>query len=208
MSAYDNMLDHDDLWGIDVVNNSWGNAYQQYDPRNPVAVATKAVADQGVTVVFAAGNSGSSNGEASLNPFSQSPWVISVAAGTLKHERGEFSSNGFQFDNSLPVGIGAGGQVTRLAAGAVGEEFHAVPTVLLEQHDPGRWPSIAIRCRQRGGVVEGRIARRGIGEPSLEHRPGFSHGRRTDIVDGRRRPRPTVARPRDNGTPSCRHSRG
>jgi serine protease AprX len=112
VSAYDDMLDRDDLWGIDVVNNSWGNAYQQYDPRNPVAVATKAVADQGVTVVFAAGNSGSSNGEASLNPFSQSPWVLSVAAGTVAHARGEFSSNGFEYDNSQPVGIGAGGHTT------------------------------------------------------------------------------------------------
>ncbi|MCU1487501.1 MAG: peptidase and in, kexin, sedolisin [Actinomycetia bacterium] len=112
VSAYDHMLDQPDLWGIDVVNNSWGNSYQQYDPRNPVAVATKAVADQGVTVVFAAGNAGSGNGEASLNPFSQSPWVISVAAGTIKHERGDFSSNGFQYDNSQPVGIGAGGHTT------------------------------------------------------------------------------------------------
>jgi serine protease AprX len=112
VSAYDDMLDHPDVWGIDVVNNSWGNAYQQYDPRNPVAVATKAVADQGVTVVFAAGNSGSSDGEASLNPFSQSPWVLSVAAGTVQHARGEFSSNGFRYDNSQPVGIGAGGHTT------------------------------------------------------------------------------------------------
>ena len=47
VSAYDHMLDQPDLWGIDVVNNSWGNMYQQFDPRNPVAVATKAVADAG-----------------------------------------------------------------------------------------------------------------------------------------------------------------
>ena len=36
---------------------------------------------QNVTVVFAAGNAGGGNAEASLNPFSQSPWVLSVAAG-------------------------------------------------------------------------------------------------------------------------------
>ncbi|MCU1374966.1 MAG: peptidase and in, kexin, sedolisin [Actinomycetia bacterium] len=112
VSAYDHMLDQPDLWGIDVVNNSWGNSYQQYEPRNPVAVATKAVADQGVTVVFAAGNAGSGNGEASLNPFSQYPWVISVAAGTIGHQRGDFSSNGFRYDNSQPVNIGPGGHTT------------------------------------------------------------------------------------------------
>jgi len=111
VTAYDFLLDQPDLWGVDVVNNSWGNAYAQFDPRNPVAVATKAVADQGVTVVFAAGNSGDGNGEGTLNPFSQSPWVISVAAETVDHVRGSFSSNGMRFDNSEPV-VPAGGRAT------------------------------------------------------------------------------------------------
>lgn len=109
VSAYDHMLDQPDLWGIDVVNNSWGNSYRQFDPRDPVAVVTKAVADLGVTVVFAAGNSGGENAEMSLNPFSEAPWVISVAAGTLDRHRGDFSSNGLVFDNSEATTIGAGG---------------------------------------------------------------------------------------------------
>jgi serine protease AprX len=112
VTAYDHLLDQPDLWGVDVVNNSWGNLYAQFDPRNPVAVATKAITDNGVTVVFAAGNSGDGNGEGTLNPFSQAPWVISVAAETLDHERGSFSSNGLRFDNSLPTTIGAGGRTT------------------------------------------------------------------------------------------------
>ena len=109
VTAYDHMLDQPDLWSIDVVNNSWGNSFRQFDPRDPVAVVTKAVADLGVTVVFAAGNSGSGEVEMSLNPFSQSPWVISVAAGTLDHHRGDFSSNGLAYDNSTASTVGAGG---------------------------------------------------------------------------------------------------
>ncbi len=109
VTAYDHMLDQPDLWGIDVVNNSWGNSFRQFDPRDPVAVVTKAVADLGVTVVFAAGNSGDTDAEMSLNPFSEAPWVISVAAGSLDHHRGSFSSNGLQFDNSQPGQVGAGG---------------------------------------------------------------------------------------------------
>jgi serine protease AprX len=109
VTAYDHMLDQPDLWSIDVVNNSWGNSFRQFDPRDPVAVVTKAVADLGVTVVFAAGNSGSGEVEMSLNPFSQSPWVISVAAGTLDHHRGDFSSNGLAYDNSIASTVGAGG---------------------------------------------------------------------------------------------------
>ena len=109
VTAYDHMLDQPDLWGIDVVNNSWGNSYRMFDPRDPVHVVTRAVADQGVVVVFAAGNSGYEDVEMSLNPFSEAPWVISVAAGTIDHHRGDFSSNGLTFDNSQPVTIGSGG---------------------------------------------------------------------------------------------------
>jgi len=109
VTAYDFLLDQPGLWDVDVVNNSWGNAYAQYDPRNPVAVATRAVADLGVDVVFAAGNAGDGNGEATLNPFSQAPWVLSVAATTVDHVRGSFSSNGLLVDNSEPVTVGTGG---------------------------------------------------------------------------------------------------
>jgi serine protease AprX len=109
VTAYDHMLDQPDLWGIDVVNNSWGNSYRMFDPRDPVHVVTRAVADQGVVVVFAAGNSGDEDAEMSLNPFSNAPWLISVAAGSIDHHRGGFSSNGLRFDNSQPVTIGAGG---------------------------------------------------------------------------------------------------
>ncbi len=112
VTAYDYLLDQPDMWGVDVINNSWGNSYAQFDPRNPVATATKAAHDAGAVVVFAAGNAGDGNGEGTLNPFSQAPWVVSVAAESVDHVRGSFSSNGFQYDNSLPTNIGAGGHTT------------------------------------------------------------------------------------------------
>jgi serine protease AprX len=108
VTAYDNLLDRPNLWNVKVINNSWGNSFQQFDPRAPVAVATKAVADLGVNVIFAAGNSGDGEVEMGLNPFSEAPWVTSVAAETLDHVRSSFSSNGLAFDNSLPVTIGTG----------------------------------------------------------------------------------------------------
>jgi serine protease AprX len=109
VTAYDHLLDQPQLWGVKVINNSWGNSFQQFDPRSPVAVATKAVADLGVSVVFAAGNSGQSNAEMSLNPFSEAPWVTSVASEDVQHARSDFSSNGLLYDNSQGVTIGAGG---------------------------------------------------------------------------------------------------
>jgi serine protease AprX len=109
VTAYDHLLDQPMLWGVRVINNSWGNSFQQFDPRAPVALATKAVADLGVNVFFAAGNSGRTNAEMSLNPFSQAPWVTSVAAETLSHVRADFSSNGLKYDNSQASTIGPGG---------------------------------------------------------------------------------------------------
>jgi serine protease AprX len=109
VTAYDHLLDQPNLWGVKAINNSWGNSYQQFDARAPVNVATRAVADLGVNVFFAAGNSGRSNAEMSLNPFSEAPWVTSVAAESVNHVRGDFSSNGLKYDNSLPSTIGAGG---------------------------------------------------------------------------------------------------
>jgi serine protease AprX len=109
VTAYDHLLDQPMLWGVSVINNSWGNSFQQFDARAPVAVATKAVADLGVHVFFAAGNSGRTNAEMSLNPFSQAPWVTSVAAENVAHQRADFSSNGLRYDNSQAAPIGAGG---------------------------------------------------------------------------------------------------
>ncbi|HET7711699.1 MAG TPA: S8 family serine peptidase [Thermoanaerobaculia bacterium] len=104
ISAYDHILANPD-WGVDVVNNSWGSQFMAYDPNHPINVATKAVADKGVVVVFAAGNSGGGNTEMTLNPFSMPPWVISVAAGTVTKQRSSFSSNGLVMDNSDATAI-------------------------------------------------------------------------------------------------------
>jgi serine protease AprX len=146
VTAYDHMLDQPDMWSVDVVNNSWGNSFQQYDPRHPVLVATKAVADNGAFVVFAAGNSGYTETEMSLNPFSQAPWVTSVAASDVRdatYNRAEFSSNGLIFDNSQAVTIGAGGH-TRFLGDRIGI-YH--PDVAA----PGE--SISSTCSSAGTVV-------------------------------------------------------
>ena len=119
VSAYDHMLDQPDMWGIDVVNNSWGNSFEQFDPRNPVHVATKAVSDRGALVVFAAGNSGTEDWEMTLNPFSEAPWVLSVAAEDVEHVRADFSSNGLVYDASEPVPPGDDGH-TRFTGDRVG----------------------------------------------------------------------------------------
>lgn len=79
-----------------VSTNSWGCCDgSDYRPNDPVNVATKTLYDTGVTVLFAAGNSGGPN---TLNQYATSPWVIGVAAGTKDLKLASFSSRG-RFDN-------------------------------------------------------------------------------------------------------------
>lgn len=146
VTAYDVMMRQPDLWGIDVVNNSWGNSYRQFDPNDPVHVVTKAITELGVTVVFAAGNSG--NDEMSVNPFSQAPWVISVGAGTIAHALSNFSSTGLVHDNSEGGYIGAGGH-TVYTGDRIGV-YH--PDVV------GPGSSISSSCTSTGTVIAPCIA--------------------------------------------------
>lgn len=71
---------------IRVISNSWGTSGSRFAPLDPISIATKRAYDLGITVVFAAGNEGP--GQDTLNPYSASPCVISVAAGTAKDTLG------------------------------------------------------------------------------------------------------------------------
>jgi serine protease AprX len=63
---------------VRVVNNSWGSS-GEFDPNDPISIATRKLYEAGITVVFAAGNEGP--GPNTMNRRSVAPWVISVAAG-------------------------------------------------------------------------------------------------------------------------------
>lgn len=78
LGGFDYILDRQQQYNIQVVNNSWGTE-GDFDPDDPINEATKTVHDRGITVVFAAGNSGPEQN--TLNPYSVAPWVIGVAAG-------------------------------------------------------------------------------------------------------------------------------
>lgn len=92
LESFDYVLENQDEYNIQVVSNSYGTS-GEFDPEEPLNVASKAAHDAGMTVVFAAGNSGP--GEDTLNPYSVAPWVIGVAAGEKDGRTlAEFSSRG------------------------------------------------------------------------------------------------------------------
>lgn len=100
IASFDHVLEHHEEWGIHATNNSWGSSWRPFDPLHPINLATRALYDEGIVTVFAAGNS---TEEMKLNPWSMAPWVISVGSTTLSAERSGFSSGGLKYDNSLPV---------------------------------------------------------------------------------------------------------
>ena len=97
LQGFDYALDPDTMeaYNIRVISNSWGTS-GRFAPFNPISIASKRAYDQGVVVNFAAGNEGP--GQDTLNPYSASPCVISVAAGDKSGFLADFSSRGIPGD--------------------------------------------------------------------------------------------------------------
>lgn len=106
VASFNDILATREDHNVRVVNNSWGSSYRMFDPNAPINVASKALHDAGLTVVFAAGNNGD---EMTLNPYAMAPWVIAVGSSTVSKEKSSFSSAGLMFDNSSAVAPDAEG---------------------------------------------------------------------------------------------------
>jgi serine protease AprX len=96
LTGFDWVLQNRQRYGIDIVSNSWGTT-GSFAVDDPINLATKAVHDAGMVVVFAAGNEGPGNN--TLNPYSVAPWVVGVAAGTKNGGLADFSSRGIPGDS-------------------------------------------------------------------------------------------------------------
>jgi serine protease AprX len=101
---------------IGVVNNSWGSS-GTHDPGSATTQMVNAIVDAGVTVVFAAGNSGGDGSSAQTSPECTNPYpgVICVAAyddqgeGTRDGDTAGFSSRGASDDPSTWPDLAAPG---------------------------------------------------------------------------------------------------
>lgn len=91
LSGFDYLLTNGAGFGVRVVNCSF-SADTVFDVNDPVNIATKLLTDNGINVVFSAGNTGP--GLDSLNPYSVAPWVISTGATDDQGRLADFSSRG------------------------------------------------------------------------------------------------------------------
>ena len=91
LEGFDYAIANRDRYTIKVISNSWGSTMdpgEPFDPNNPINEASKVAHDLGMTVLFAAGNSGP--GTDTMNRYSIAPWVIGVAN---SHKDGTTLSN-------------------------------------------------------------------------------------------------------------------
>src|SRR5881394_397561 len=91
LSGFDYLLGNAAAFNVRVVNCSF-SANTVFDVNDPVNIATKILTDNGVNVVFSAGNTGP--GSDSLNPYSVAPWAISTGATDNLGKLADFSSRG------------------------------------------------------------------------------------------------------------------
>src|SRR5438552_14296744 len=91
LSGFDYLLANGASYNVRVVNCSF-SANTVFDFNDPVNIGTKMLTDNGVNVVFSAGNTGP--GTDSLNPYSVAPWVISAGATDDQGRLANFSSRG------------------------------------------------------------------------------------------------------------------
>ncbi len=98
VSAWEWALTNQFRYNIRVISNSYG-ASSEFNPDNPINIASKAAYERNITVVFAGANAGPAKG--TWNTYAKAPWVIGVAAGTKEGELADFSSRGIPREERL-----------------------------------------------------------------------------------------------------------
>src|SRR5438093_1544640 len=118
LSGFDYLLANAAAMNVRVVNCSF-SANTVFDVNDPVNVATRMLTDNGINVVFSAGNTGP--GADTLNPYSVAPWVISTGATDNQERLASFSSRG-EFGSALfrPTLVAPGVNTVSLRASMAG----------------------------------------------------------------------------------------
>ncbi|MBI4392561.1 MAG: S8 family serine peptidase [Euryarchaeota archaeon] len=79
LAAFDHIYQHHEELGIRIVSNSWGGAGDWQPDFSVTKAAQKLVNEEGLVVLFAAGNSGGDGNTISTSTWANIPEVISVA---------------------------------------------------------------------------------------------------------------------------------
>ena len=112
LAGFDYLLEKGSQYNVRVVNCSF-SSNTVFDFNDPVNIATKMLTNNGINVVFSAGNTGAGNG--TLNPYAVAPWVVSVGATDQNNNLAGFSSRGvFGSELQKPTLVATGTNVVSL----------------------------------------------------------------------------------------------
>ena len=138
LSGFDYLLLNKANYNVRVVNCSF-SADTVFDFNDPVNIATKLLTENGINVVFSAGNTGAGNG--TLNPYAVAPWVISVGATDANRTLANFSSRGI-FGDSLftPSLVAPGVDLVSLRSAATQMSALGVAGTDLQRLTPAELP--------------------------------------------------------------------
>jgi len=99
LAGWEYALANQAVYNIRVITNSYGPASPaDHNPNNPLVLASKRAYDRNIVVLWAASNDGA---EDTINAYGQSPFVITVAAGSKDGMLAGFSSRGVPRDKRL-----------------------------------------------------------------------------------------------------------
>lgn len=85
-------------YNIRVISNSYGS-FADFDPEDPINIASRTMYERNVVIVFAGANSGP--GKSTWNRYAKAPWVIGVAMGHKEGGLASGSSRGTPADERL-----------------------------------------------------------------------------------------------------------
>ena len=99
IGGFDYALTQQFTYNIRVISNSFGSTADvgnDFNPDHPNNIATKALSDSGIIVVFSAGNAGRNGQHTITGNYKKAPWIITVGAGTKDGKLIDFSSRGLR----------------------------------------------------------------------------------------------------------------
>lgn len=99
LSAFEWVLDNRDDEGIRIVSNSWGRSDPvdgSFNARSPLVLGAEALTEEGIIVVFSAGNRG---GESSMDPEALTPVALTVGSADVGGNILSSSSQGPPLDD-------------------------------------------------------------------------------------------------------------
>jgi serine protease AprX len=185
LQAMDWVLKHKDEYHIRVVQNSWGRADnpQAWDPSDSLVRASTRLVDEGLVVVFSAGNKGPDAGSVSLE--GRNPAVITVGAVDAAGLVAGFSGRGPVQDAAghaqpwvKPDVVADGVEVTSLrSAEATGAS--TAPPVLQPTQLPALGPGVqpeAVRYTTLTGTSQAAPMVAGLAAVMLQANPSLTPG--------------------------------